>query len=65
MKQGLNALAEKILKFQGDGDHEGVTAFMTKMNTIDDQLEYNLADVGAARIPVDVVFRQGPEVLGM
>ena len=65
MKQGLNRLAEKILKFQGDGDYEGVAAFMTAMNTIDDQLEYNLADVGAARIPVDVVFRQGTEVLGI
>ncbi len=65
MKVALNALAEKILKFQGDGDHAAVTAFMTTMNTIDDQLEYNLADVKAARIPVDVVFRQGPELLGM
>ena len=65
MKQSLNTLAEKILKFQGDGDHEGVTAFMTAMNAIDDQLGNNLADVSAARIPVDVVFRQGPELLGM
>ena len=65
MKESLNALAEKILRFQGDGDYEGVAAYMTKMNTIDEQLGYNLADVGAARIPVDIIFRQGPSVLGM
>jgi len=65
MKESLNALAEKILRFQGDGDYEGVAAYMTRMNTIDDQLGYNLADVGAAQIPVDIIFRQGPSVLGM
>ncbi len=65
MREAMNALSERILTFQGDGDYEGVTAFMQRMEVIDTGLEGSLARLASAGIPVDIVFEQGPQVLGV
>jgi hypothetical protein len=63
MKAANDALAEKILRFQGDGDYEGVKAFVPEGSALDPVLQADLDTLKAADIPTDVVFRQGWEVL--
>jgi hypothetical protein len=61
----MNALSEQILRYQGDGDYDGVKAFMQKYGAIDAGLQADLDRLAGAGIPVDVVFEQGTEVLGL
>ncbi|HEU0015929.1 MAG TPA: hypothetical protein VFQ45_19785, partial [Longimicrobium sp.] len=65
MEQAMNALSEQILRFQGDGDYAGVVAFMERYGRIDAGLQADLNRLAGAGIPVDVVFEQGEEVLGL
>ncbi|HET7361622.1 MAG TPA: Zn-dependent hydrolase, partial [Salinimicrobium sp.] len=59
------ALSRKILILQGDGDYEGVEAFIEKYGKIGPKLKKSLEIVKEANIPVDIVFEQGKEVLGL
>lgn len=63
MEAAMNALSEKILKLQGDGDYDGVVAFLPRRGTLDPTLAADLARLTEADIPTDVVFKQGIEVL--
>lgn len=65
MRQAMDALSEQILRFQGDGDYAGVQAFMQRYGNIDAELQRDLDRLASAGIPVDVVFEQGVEVLGL
>jgi len=65
MGDAVNELAGVILKFQGDGDYEGLGEFMEKYQVVGDTLQQNLDRLGDAGIPVDVVFEQGADVLGL
>jgi len=65
MKLAADALSEKILRFQGDGDYDGVTAFVEQMGKIGPQLQADLDRLTTAGIPVDVTFEQGAAVLGL
>ncbi|MEL6770480.1 MAG: Zn-dependent hydrolase [Bacteroidota bacterium] len=60
-----NALSERILTFQGDGDYEGVVSFVEEYGQVGDQLQADLDRLSAVGIPVDVTFEQGPSVLGL
>lgn len=64
MQEAANALSERILTFQGDGDYEGVVAFMDEMATVGPELQADLDRLGEAGIPVDIVFEQGMAVAG-
>jgi hypothetical protein len=61
----MNALSEKILTYQGNGDYDGVVAFMEEYGTIGAQLQADLDRLADAGIPVDIVYEQGAEVLGL
>ena len=63
--QNLDQLSEKILIFQGDGDYEGVVAFMEEYGSIRSQLQADLDRLAEAGIPVDIVYEQGLDVLGL
>jgi hypothetical protein len=65
MEEAMNALSEKILRLQGDGDYEGVKAFMDEMGRIGPVLQGDLDRLAAKGIPVDIVFEQGVDVLGL
>jgi hypothetical protein len=58
-----NALSEKILRLQGDGDYEGVVAFIDEMGQIGEVLQGDLDRLEEAGIPVDIILEQGMEVL--
>ncbi len=59
------ALSQKILTLQGDGNYEGVAQLVAEIGKIDDGLQGDLDRLGAAGIPVDVVFEQGLDILGL
>lgn len=65
IRPAIDALSEKILTLQGDGDYEAVQAFVDQYQQMDPQLEADLARLAEAGIPVDIVFEQGVEVLGL
>ena len=61
----MNSLSERILRFQGDGDYEGVVAFMDEYGSIRPQLREDLDRLAEAGIPVDIAYEQGMDVLGL
>jgi hypothetical protein len=65
MREAMNALSERILTLQGDGDYAGVVAFMEQYGKMTPGLEQDLARLAAADIPVDIVFAQGKDVAGV
>jgi hypothetical protein len=60
MQKAVDALSEKILRLQGDGDYEGVSRLFRELGQIGPMLQKDLDRLGSAGIPVDVVFEQGP-----
>jgi hypothetical protein len=65
MEPAVRELASVILKLQGDGDYEGLQRFHEKYQVVSLRLQESLDRVAAKGIPVDVVFEQGLEVLGL
>jgi hypothetical protein len=65
MRQAMNDLSRDILVLQGDGNYEGVRQLVEKQGSISAQLQADLDRLSAKSIPVDVVFEQGREVLGL
>ncbi|HEY7696896.1 MAG TPA: Zn-dependent hydrolase [Vicinamibacteria bacterium] len=65
MEQAVRELAAAILKFQGDGDYQGLVRFQEKYEVVGPTLQKSLDRVAAKGIPVDIVFEQGLEVLGL
>ncbi len=61
----MNALSNRILTLQGDGDYAGARKLTDESGIIGAQLQADLARLDAAGIPVDIVFEQGREVLGL
>jgi hypothetical protein len=64
-EQAVRDLSQRILTLQGDGDYEAVDAFVAEMGAVSSQLQADLDRLAQAAIPVDIVFEQGSEVLGL
>ena len=65
MKQAMLDLSDLILTIQGDGDYDKAKAMIDEMGFIREGLQADLDRIGQAGIPVDIVFEQGPEALGL
>ena len=65
LEAAMNALSEKILTLQGDGDYDGVAKLVEEKGKIGPALQADLDRLNDAGIPVDVVFEQGADVLGL
>lgn len=65
MGKAIDALSNKILVLQGDGDYAGVTDLVDTMGTIKPDLAADLQKLADAQIPVDITFKQGKKVLGL
>jgi len=65
MKTASTELTQKILKLQGDGDYETAKSWIETEGIVKPQLQADLERINDAGIPVDIVFTQGPEVLGL
>jgi len=65
MKEAMNSLSALILNIQGNGDYDGVTKLMEEKGNIGSELQKELDKLSGLGIPVDIVFEQGTEVLGL
>ena len=65
MKKAIKGLSAQILKLQGDGDKAMVQEMMTSNGIIKETLQRDLDRLSEANIPVDIVFEQGLDVLGI
>ncbi|MFV8838549.1 dipeptidyl-peptidase 3 family protein [Salinimicrobium soli] len=61
----IDALSNDILVLQGEGDYEGTGKLLNERGTIDADLQASLDRLSDKNIPVDVVFKQGTDVLGL
>ena len=58
-------LSRDLLTIQGDGDYEKAQNWLEVKGVIGEQLAADLNRLSTAGIPVDVVFNQGKELLGL
>jgi hypothetical protein len=65
MTAAMNALSAKLLTIQGDGDYAAAKQLTDTMGSVDAQLAGDLKRLEQAKIPVDVTFEQGLDVLGL
>lgn len=64
-RTAMNDLSKEILTLQGNGDKAGVEALMKQKGIIHNDLQQDLNKLQQKGIPVDVVFNQGIDVLGL
>jgi hypothetical protein len=64
-EQAVKDLSNHLLTLQGNGDYGAANAFVVEMGSVSPQLQADLDRLAAAAIPVDIVFEQGVEVLGL
>ena len=65
MEEAIRQLSYLILTLQGNGDYEGVARLVEEKAVISIDLQRDLDKLSKANIPVDVIFEQGIEVLGL
>ncbi|AZQ84991.1 Zn-dependent hydrolase [Colwellia sp. Arc7-635] len=65
MTAAIDSLSKLILTLQGNGDYVGVDELVAKSGVINSNLAKDLASLEAAKIPVDITFKQGKQVLGL
>jgi hypothetical protein len=61
----VEELSNDILQLQGRGDYERVDRFVKELGRVYPILQQDLDRLAAANIPVDIVFEQGVDVLGL
>ena len=64
-EQAVEDLSRTLLTLQGDGNYDAVAAFVDKYGEVGPQLQADLDRLAAADIPVDIVYQQGKEELGL
>ncbi len=65
MEDAINILVDKIQALQGEGDYEAAKAWISKDGKVTPELQADLDRLNQGGIPVDIVFKQGPQVLGL
>lgn len=63
MQIAVNALSEKILILQGQGDYDAACEWVEKQSIVTPELQSDLNMLDSNNIPVDVVFSQGSKQL--
>ncbi len=61
----MNEWAAKVLIFEGDGDYAGASTYLEVNGKIHESLQSDLDRLKTANIPVDIVYEQGLETLGL
>jgi len=64
-ERAVEDLSRTLLTLQGDGDYPEVDAFVKSSSRIGGQLQADLDRLSGANIPVDIVFEQGADILGL
>ena len=64
-KKAVEGWSAIVLKFEGDGDYEGASKYMETNGVIRPQLQQDIARLKSASIPLDIIFDQGVEAMGL
>ncbi len=65
MQKAMVSLMQKILYMQGNGDYDAAKAWVEAEANISDQLQEDLNSLNASNIPVDIIFKQGIDMIGL
>ena len=65
MREAIQELAAEILIMQGNGDYKGASELVKTEGVVPKDLQTAIQKINSKNIPVDIVFKQGPEVLGL
>lgn len=65
MKVAMVKLSDLLLTVQGNGDYDHATDMISNLGVIREDLQHDLDRIKNAGIPVDIVFEQGPEIVGL
>jgi hypothetical protein len=65
MQHAMNELSNLILTTQGDGDYEVARELIEEKGFIREELQSDLNKLKELNIPVDIVFKQGPDLVGL
>jgi hypothetical protein len=65
MKDAIDSLSNIILTIQGDGDYDKAAIMLQQYGNLDSDLKAALKRIEEKDIPVDIVFEQGTEALGI
>jgi len=65
MTAAMDALSNKLMTIQGNGDYAAAQQLTEQMGTVGPELAADLKRLDTAHIPVDIRFEQGLEVLGL
>jgi hypothetical protein len=65
IEKAMNSLSEKLIVLQGDGNYDNVNEFVNKYANIPPDLQKDLDKLSTLKIPVDIRFIQGNDVLGI
>ncbi len=65
MEEAMTELSRLLLTLQGNGDYEGASELLATRGVIGAQLQADLDRLTEANIPVDIIFTQGVDVLGL
>ncbi len=65
MEQAMHDLSNDLLVIQGSGDYEAAKKLINEKGIIRQELQQDLDRIAGAGIPRDIVFEQGPSVLGI
>ncbi|MCX6232388.1 MAG: Zn-dependent hydrolase [Bacteroidetes bacterium] len=64
-KKAMNEWTSMVLKFEGEGDYDVAAKYLEANSTIRKELKEDIAKLKTANIPVDIIFDQGKEALGL
>ncbi len=64
-EHAIKELSKQLLVLQGNGDYDAVTAFIAEQGHVSQQLQADLDRLDAINIPVDIVYQQGKDILGL
>jgi len=65
MNEAITSLSSLILTIQGDGDYDRAAGLLKQYGSMDEGLKSALRKIEEKDIPVDIIFDQGTEVLGL
>jgi hypothetical protein len=65
MSQAVTSLAARLIRLQGDGDYAAAAKVVAEEGAMRPGLQADLDRLTTKSIPVDVVFEQGQQVIGL
>jgi hypothetical protein len=65
MTEAMNSSAAEIITIQGNGDYDKAKLMIDELGIIKPELQSDLDRIAQSKIPIDIVFKQGLQVLGL